>query len=155
MAPRILAIDFGIRRLGFAISDPLRVTAQGLPTLERPNEAAGLAQILKLIDQYEVDEVVIGYPLSMEGAATAMSRRVLKFAERLRRHRECEVKLWDERLSTAEANRLLRSTGVGLRKRSRAVDRVAATLILQNYLDSRSHEKVRSGAAGAAKPDTL
>jgi putative Holliday junction resolvase len=143
MVCRILGIDFGMRRIGIAISDPLGLTAQGLPTLERPNSAAGVAELLKLIDQYDVQEVVLGYPLSHDGTPTAMSQRVAKFAERLRRRVRCEVKLWDERLSSAEANRLLRSSGIGRDKRLHAVDRVAATLILQNYLDWRARETSR------------
>ena len=134
---RVLAIDFGLRRLGLAVSDPLRLTAQCLPTLEAP-KAARLAQLLKLIQEYQVQEVLIGNPLSKEGLATAMSGRVAKFAAGLRRHVQCEVKLWDERLTSAEANRMLRSSGIGLRKRQDAVDRVAATLILQSYLDWRA-----------------
>jgi putative holliday junction resolvase len=137
---RILAIDFGLRRMGLAVSDPLGLTAQGLPTLEGANAGVRLAQLIKLIRDYGVQEVVIGNPLSKDGTATAMSLRVAKFAERLRRHLSCEVNLWDERLTSAEANRMLRSSGIGIAKRQRAVDRVAATLILQNYLDSRAFQ---------------
>jgi putative Holliday junction resolvase len=145
---RILAIDFGLRRLGLAVSDPLRLTAQGLETLEPPNAAARVTGLLKVIDKYDVHEVLIGNPLSKQGTATAMSQRVAKFAEDLRRRVECEVKLWDERLTSAEANRMLRSSGIGVNKRQRAVDRVAATLLLQSYLDWQVHERARSGAEG-------
>lgn len=143
MSGRILGIDFGLRRLGVAISDPLGLTAQGLETLEQSNAEARMAALTKLINEYGVQEVVIGNPLSARGEPTAISRRVEKFAEDLRRRLPCSVKLWDERLSSAEANRLLRSSGASITKRQRAVDRVAATLILQNYLDWRAFEERR------------
>lgn len=155
MPSRVLAIDFGMRHLGLAVSDPLGLTAQGLPTLERPNAKTGLSQILRLIDQYDVQEIILGNPLSKEGAGTAMSQRVAKFAERLRRQTQREVKLWDERLSSAEANRLLHSFGIGLEKRAHAVDRIAATLILQSYLDWRANERGQSRAGETGGADSL
>jgi putative holliday junction resolvase len=146
MASRVLAIDFGMRRLGLAVSDALGLTAQGLETIERANAAAGFSEILALVDQYEIQEVLIGNPLSKDGTATEMSRRVAKFAEKLRRQVKCQVKLWDERLSSVEANRLLRSSGISLEKRRRAVDRVTAALLLQGYLDWRAYEQAHSAA---------
>jgi putative holliday junction resolvase len=138
---RILAIDFGLRRLGLAVSDPLGLTAQGLPTIQGADNADRASELIaKLVDEFDVREVLIGNPLSKDGAETAMSRRVAKFASRLRRRISREVKLWDERLTSAEAQRLLRTSGIGLEKRRRAVDRVAATLILQGYLDWRARE---------------
>ncbi|HTV54245.1 MAG TPA: Holliday junction resolvase RuvX [Terriglobia bacterium] len=148
MAHRVLAIDFGMRRLGLAVSDTLGVIAQGLQTIERPNAGAGFSEIVDLVDQYEIREILIGNPLSKQGRATEMSRRVAKFADKLRRHVKCEVKLWDERLSSAEASRLLRSSGISLEKRRRAVDRVTATLFLQSYLDWRAYEQAHSGPEG-------
>ncbi|MGH9395565.1 MAG: Holliday junction resolvase RuvX [Terriglobia bacterium] len=140
MRERILAIDFGMRRFGLAVSDPLGVIALGLPTLERKNLASDLAALGGLIEQYSIGEVILGLPLSKSGAENAMSQRVAGFAEKLRVRVNCSVRLWDERLSSAEANRMLRGSGIGLERRKRAVDRVAATLILQNYLDWRGHE---------------
>jgi putative Holliday junction resolvase len=146
MPHRILAIDFGMRHLGLAVSDSLGLTAQGLQTIERANAAEGFSEIVELVDRYDIQEILIGNPLSKAGTATAMSERVAKFADKLRRRVKCEVKLWDERLSSAEANRLLRSTGISLEKRQRAVDRVTATLFLQSYLDWRAYEKTHSCA---------
>ncbi|HET7101495.1 MAG TPA: Holliday junction resolvase RuvX [Terriglobia bacterium] len=137
---RILAVDFGLRRLGVAASDPLGIVAQGLPTVQRKNMAADLAALEALAEEYSVVEVILGNPLSQSGEETAISRRVEAFAEKLRRRLSCPVKLWDERLTSAEANRMLRSSGMGLRKRQRAVDQVSAVLILQNYLDWRANQ---------------
>jgi putative holliday junction resolvase len=139
---RILAIDFGMSRFGLAVSDALGLTAQGLATLERHSKDSSLSAILHVIAEYDVREVIVGNPLSASGNETAMSRRAQRFAEKLRRRVRCNVRMWDERLSSAEANRLLRASGVGIEKRRLAVDRIAATLILQNYLDWLAGQKV-------------
>lgn len=138
MQGRVLAIDFGLRRMGLAVSDPLGLTAQGLPTIERTHLAAVIPEILKLLGEYEVREVIVGNPLNRDGTESTMSRRAARFAAKLGRRAQRAVKLWDERLTSAEANRMLRSSGIGLMKRRRAVDRVSAVLILQSYLDSQS-----------------
>ncbi len=139
MDGRILAIDFGMKRFGLAVSDPLGLTAQGLPTLERTNLKCDFSALEALIREYEVQEIILGNPLSKDGSASAMSGRVDEFAQKLGKRVGCVVKLWDERLTSAEAQRMLRSSGISPGKRQRAVDRVAATLILQGYLDWRSH----------------
>ncbi|MDE3180537.1 MAG: Holliday junction resolvase RuvX [Acidobacteriota bacterium] len=145
---RILAIDFGTRRLGLAVSDPSGKVALGLPTLSRKNLAEDLSRLGELISQYEPGEVLVGLPVSKGGAESAMSIRAAGFAKKLQFSTGRPVRLWDERLSSAEANRLLRSSGISIEKRKRAVDRVAATLILQNYLDWRSQALREDVAAG-------
>jgi len=146
---RVLAIDFGLKRLGLAVSDPLGITAQGLPTLERTRMADDLMRLQKLAGKYSAETVVLGNPLSQSGKETAMSRKVAEFAERLRQRLKCPVELWDERLTSAEASRVLRASGVGIRKRQKAADRVAATLLLQSFLDHRANEIARSQTFGA------
>ncbi len=137
-SPRILALDVGARRIGLAISDPLGITAQGLETLHRTNKRADLAHLESLIAEYQVSEVVVGYPLKMSGQPGAQAEKVSAFAEELRRHFHLPVHLWDERLSSAEANRVLRQSEISIERRGRAVDRLAAVLILQNFLESRA-----------------
>jgi putative Holliday junction resolvase len=149
VAGRILAIDFGLKRMGLAISDALGVTAQGLPTLERTRLEDDLRQIQKLVDENGAERVIVGNPVSHAGTETAMSRQAAAFAEKLRRRLTCPVELWDERLTSAEANRMLRSSGMGIEKRRRAVDRVAASLLLQSYLDYRQNETQRRWASEA------
>ena len=134
---RILALDLGGRRIGLAVSDPLGLTAQGLETLERRNRRQVLDALKRLAQQYQVGMVLVGQPLHLSGRAGAQSQRAEAFAEDLRRL-GLEVRMWDERLTTAQAQRVLRSSGVGLEKRRRAVDRLAAVLLLQSYLDSLS-----------------
>jgi len=148
MPERILAIDFGLKRMGLAISDPLAITAQGLATLERTRLEDDLRHIVRLVAEHGAGRVLLGHPLSRAGAETAMSRQVAAFAEKLRRHVACPVELWDERLTSAEAGRLLRASGMGIEKRRRAMDRVAATLLLQSYLDYQANEAARRQVSG-------
>ena len=146
---RILAIDFGLKRMGLAVSDTLGITAQGLETLERVRSKDDLAHIRKLVEEYAAERVVLGNPVSQAATETAMSRQVAAFAEKLRRVLACPVELWDERLTSAEANRMLRESGIGIEKRRRAADRVAATLLLQSYIDFHANERERDQASGA------
>jgi putative Holliday junction resolvase len=135
---RILAIDYGSRRMGLAVSDPLGITAQGLETLERKNKRADFGRLERTIREYQVREIVLGNPLRMSGQEGIQSQKVAEFAGELRQRFQLPVHLWDERLTSAEANRLLREAEVSSRKRSQAVDRMAAMLILQSFLQSRS-----------------
>lgn len=137
-AGRILAIDLGARRIGLALSDELGWTAQGLPTIERRNRQADLDALAGLISRHTVRLVIAGNPLRLSGEAGAGSREAALFAERLQRRTGVEVRLWDERLTTRQASRVLRSSGVSIAKRAKAIDRLSAVLLLQNYLD---HER--------------
>jgi putative holliday junction resolvase len=135
---RILAIDYGSRRMGLAVSDPLGITAQGLETLERKNKRSDFARLEKTVREYQVREIVLGNPLRMSGEAGTQSQKVAEFAEELRQRFLIPVHLWDERLTSAEANRLLREAELSIRKRAQAVDRMAAVLILQSFLQARA-----------------
>jgi putative Holliday junction resolvase len=146
---RILAIDFGTRRIGLAVSDPLGITAQGLETLERTRTEDDLQHLQMLAEEYSAELVLIGNPISARGSETGMSERVRAFAEKLRRRLSCPVELVDERLTSAQAERVLRESGISIAKRRRARDRMAATLLLQSYLDRLSNEAARRNAFGA------
>jgi putative holliday junction resolvase len=134
---RVLGLDVGSRRIGLAISDPLGITAQGLETLQRQNKRTDFAALEAVIVQYAVKEIVIGLPLRMSGAAGTQSTKMQEFAEELRKRFRLPVHLWDERLTSAEANRLLRETELSIEKRAKAVDRMAAVLILQGWMESQ------------------
>ncbi len=134
---RLLGLDVGSRRIGIAVSDPLGITAQGLETLERRNKRLDLQFLEQLIQKYEVHEIVVGLPLRMSGAEGAQSEKMLVFADDLRKRFGLPVHLWDERLTSAEANRLLRETELSIGKRAKAVDRMAAVLILQSFMESK------------------
>ena len=150
MPARILGIDFGMRRMGLAVSDELGITAQGLATLERSSLRKDVEHIRLLATQYNVQKVVVGNPIGHSGGATSMSEKASAFAEKLRSRLECPVELWDERLTSAEANRMLRSAGLSIGKRQRAVDRVSAVLLLQNYLDYHANRLARQDPAGGS-----
>ena len=135
---RILAIDHGNRRMGLAVTDPLGITAQGLDTLERKNNRADFGRLERIIREYQIKEIVLGNPLRMSGQEGTQSEKVALFAEELRKRFQLPVHLWDERLTSAEANRLLRDAEVSTKKRAQAVDRMAAVLILQSFMQSRS-----------------
>jgi putative Holliday junction resolvase len=136
-AGRILGLDVGSRRIGIAVSDPLGITAQGLETLQRQNKRTDLAALERVIREYGVKEIVCGFPLRMSGAEGIQSDKMLLFAEDLRKRFRLPVHLWDERLTSAEANRLLRETNLSIEKRGKAVDRMAAILILQGWMEGR------------------
>jgi putative holliday junction resolvase len=135
---RILALDVGMRRIGIAVSDALGITAQGLSTLRRKNKKTDFTALARLIEEYEVAEIVVGYPLRMSGEQGRMSDQMAEFAAELRTKFALPVHLWDERLTSAEANRILRSTDLSIQKRAGAVDRMAAVLILENFLAARA-----------------
>src|SRR5215469_15881530 len=137
-AHRVLGMDVGARRIGLAISDPLGITAQGLETLRRKNKRHDLAQVERVIRDYDVKEIVVGLPLRMSGAEGTQAEKIQAFAEDLRQHFKLPVHLWDERLTSVEANRLLRETELSIAKRAKAVDRLAAVLILQGWLERRN-----------------
>ena len=130
---RILALDLGEKRVGVAISDPLRLTAQGLTTLVEKTTEEIFSFLENLLREHMVLEIVLGYPLLMSGDEGAMAGKVREFAEELKKRVSVPVVLWDERLSSKQAERLLGGTGRGKKE---DVDRVSACLILQSYLDS-------------------
>ena len=150
MPARILAIDFGLKRMGLAVSDALGVTAQGLPTLQRTRREDDLQHIQQLVEEHSAGRVILGHPVSHAGKETSMSRQVVAFAEKLRQRLNCPVELWDERLTSVQANRMLRAAGMSIQKRRKAADRVAAVLLLQSYLDYQANERERSRASGVA-----
>ena len=124
--------------MGLAVSDLLGITAQGIETLQRRNKRTDFARLGQIIRHYNVQEIVLGYPLRMSGEPGTQSQKVTEFAEELRQKFELPVHLWDERLTSAEANRLLREAELSIQKRAQAVDRMAAVLILQSFLQARS-----------------
>ena len=136
--PRTLGLDVGSRRIGVAISDPLGITAQGLDTIRRQNKRLDFGQLERVIREYDVAQIVIGLPLHMSGAEGAPAEKMQAFAEDIRRHFRLPVHLWDERLSSAQANRLLRETDMSIQRRGQVVDQMAAVLILQSWMDARS-----------------
>jgi putative holliday junction resolvase len=136
---RTLGLDVGSRRIGIAVSDPLGVTAQGIETLQRRNKRHDFAHLERVIRGYSITAIVVGLPLRMSGAEGSQAEKIRAFADELSKRFGLPVHLWDERLTSAEANRLLRETELSIEKRGKAVDRMAAVLILQGWMEGRRH----------------
>ena len=134
---RILALDVGSKTIGLAITDALGITAQGLETIRRRNKRFDLAALHSVIRRYGVNELVVGLPLRLSGQVGRQAENVTSFARELEAKFKLPVRLWDERLTSAEANRILKDSEISIRKRAGAVDRLAAVLILQNFLEHR------------------
>ena len=137
MSGRILALDVGKKRIGLAVSDALGWTAQGLETLERTRIRDDLARLKELAGQWSVEMLLVGQPLHMSGETSRQSEYTREFASRLKEHLSLPVIFWDERLTSAEAERVLREGGASLEQRKKAVDRMAAVLLLESYLEYR------------------
>lgn len=135
LRPRVLGLDVGSKTIGLAVSDPLGITAQGLETIRRENKRLDFERLANTINQYQVSEIVVGYPLRLSGVEGAQAEKMQRFAEELRARFSLPVHLWDERLTSTQANRLLREAEVSIKKRSQAVDRMAAVLILQSWME--------------------
>ncbi len=136
MRSRILALDLGKRRIGLAISDELGLTAQGLQTLERRNMRTDLALLDRLIKERSVSSILMGNPLQMRsGEEGRQASWVRDFGAALEKRTGRPVQYWDERLTTVEASRVLRESGISIEKRARAVDQLSAVILLQSYLD--------------------
>jgi putative pre-16S rRNA nuclease len=136
---RVLGLDVGSRRIGVAVSDPLGITAQGLETIRRQNKRKDFEQLAQVIRGYEIAEIVVGYPLRLSGAEGTQSQKMQLFAEELRKHFKLPVHLWDERLTSSQAHRILKEAEISIEKRGKAVDRMAAMLILQSWMEAREY----------------
>ena len=132
---RILAIDFGERRIGLAISDPLGITAQGLPTIDTKKTKDPFSDIQEILIDKNVTRIVVGMPRNMDGSIGSKGEEVRKFMDQLARRTGVEVEAWDERLTSVQSLKSMRVMGIKQKKKD-AVDRISATLILQSYLDS-------------------
>lgn len=133
---RILALDLGKRRIGLALSDELGITAQGLETLQRTRVRDDLLKLTQLIRENNVSLILMGNPVNMSGQEGRQSEWARDFAARLEAASGVAVKLWDERLTTVEAMRVLHQSGMSQDKKAQAVDRLSAVILLESYLDS-------------------
>ena len=140
---RIMGLDYGSKTVGVAISDPLGITAQGIEIIRRKSEnklRQTLVRIEELIAQYQVELLVLGFPKHMNNDIGDRAVKSLEFQEMLKRRTGLDVVMWDERLTTVEANRTLIEANVRRENRKQYVDQIAAVLILQGYLDYLSHQ---------------
>ena len=140
---KILGLDIGDKRIGIAVSDALACTAQGLTVLQRSGIDDDIGAIQELIDASQVSEVVVGLPKNMDGSLGEGAQKVMSFVSKLEESLSIPIVLWDERLTTAEATRVLLQADVSRKKRRKVVDKIAAVLILQGYLDSLDHDEAQ------------
>lgn len=141
---RIMGLDYGSKTVGVAVSDAMLLTAQGVEIIRRKDEnklRQTLARIEELIGEYEVEEIVLGLPKNMNDTMGPRVEATLEFQEKLERRTGLPVHTWDERLTTVAADRTMMEAGVRREHRKEYVDMIAATLILQGYLDRRSREQ--------------
>ena len=146
MNSRILALDLGKKRIGFAISDPLGITAQGLPTYTRGNIREDRAFFQQLAKDREVQLFLLGNPLHMSGKESRGSHHARDFGERLTEWTGVPVEYWDERWTSKIAGQVLRESGMGIDKRAAQVDMLSAVLILESYLDARAYARTEQEA---------
>ncbi len=139
-----LGLDYGSKTVGVAVSDPLQLTAQGLEVIKRERETKlrrTLSRIEEIIAEYHVTRIVLGFPRNMDHSVGERAQKTLEFQELLERRTTLPVDLWDERLTTAAADRTLEEVGITREHRKEHVDRIAAVFILQGYLDRRNMTK--------------
>jgi putative Holliday junction resolvase len=143
---RLLGLDVGNRRIGIAVSDLLGITAQGIDTLERRNKRYDLQHLARVIRDYNISEIVVGLPRRLSGTDSAQTEKVFAFVEDLKKKFSIPIHLWDERLTSAQANRLLKEAELSIEKRAAAVDRMAAMLILQSFMEARAAQRANENA---------
>lgn len=139
---RVLGIDYGDSRIGVAVSDPMGWTAQGLETVKsKDGMKKALTRILEIINQYEVKDIVIGYPLNMNGTKGPRAEKTEGFIQKLLEFGEYNIIKWDERLTTISAHRAMNELGVKASNKKNIVDTMSAVFILQGYLDRQANNK--------------
>ena len=138
---RILAIDYGTVRIGVAVSDALGLTAQPVAVIKGKDQDAALKEIARLVENYQVTELLIGLPRNMNGSEGPMAVEARAFGQKLAERFKLPIVEWDERLSSQAAERVLLEADLSRSRRKQVVDKVAAAFILQGYLDSRPREK--------------
>ncbi len=137
---RILGLDFGSHRIGAAVSDPLGITAQPLSAIRRQGDRRDLEAIGTILREYSVDTVLMGLPLHMGGEEGTQAKRARLFAEKIRERLEVPVEMWDERMTTVQAERHLIASGVRREKRKEIRDSLSAVFLLQSALDYRNRK---------------
>ena len=136
---RVLALDAGEKRIGVAVSDPLGIIAQGVAVIARRDPETDLNEIKRIVEEYKADSVVIGMPINMDGTKGKSAEKVNEFVERLKGRLSIPVYTYDERLSTKESEKFLISANVSRKKRKQVIDKMAAQLILESYLERLKH----------------
>jgi len=139
---RILALDFGEKRIGVAVSDALNIIAQSVGTIERKGIKNDLKKIQELVREYDANRLIVGLPLNMDGTKGKSADFAVTFVDEIKKEIKIEVEMMDERLTTAQGERILLEADVSRKNRRKNLDKIAAQLILQNYLDLHMHKEI-------------
>jgi putative holliday junction resolvase len=134
---RLIGLDVGDKNIGIAISDGLGITAQALSTLKRTNIKTDIDAIKKILDEYHIKEIIVGLPKNMDGSIGVQANKTIHFSEHLKKNFDVKIIFLDERLTTVMANKALLEGDLSRKKRKKRIDKIAAQLILQNYLDRK------------------
>ncbi|MCK4533191.1 Holliday junction resolvase RuvX [bacterium] len=136
---RLLGIDYGEKRIGLAVSDPLGIIAQGLKFISAEDffQKKGIEEFKELIEEFKISKIVMGFPLKMDGSIGKKGNEVQSFVERLKKHISLPFVMWDERLTTVTAENILINANLSRRRRKKVVDKMSAAIILQGYLDQQ------------------
>lgn len=137
---RILGLDVGDKTIGVAVSDPLGITAQGITTIRRSSLDNDISQIKDIIEEYNVSKIIVGLPKNMNNSLGTQGQKVMKFAGKLKRRIHLDIEYEDERLTTVMAEKVLIQGDLTRSRRKKVIDKVAATYILQSYLDRKNKE---------------
>ncbi|OFI05422.1 putative holliday junction resolvase [Clostridium acetireducens DSM 10703] len=133
---RVLGLDIGDKTIGIAISDPLGYIAQGITTIRRTSDTKDIEELKSICNEYKVENIVAGLPKNMNGTLGPQSEKVISFCDLIKENINLPIIMWDERLTTVAANKAMLEADLSRAKRKKLVDKVAATYILQGYLDS-------------------
>jgi len=136
---RILGLDVGGKRIGLAVSDPGEIVSEPLGVVEYTKEEEFFSKLIPLLKEKEIGEIIVGFPLNLDGSLSCQSEKVLAFIEKLKEKVSLPIKKWDERFTTKIATDLLIKADISRRKRKKLVDKISAAVILQSYLDSKCH----------------
>ena len=140
---RTLGIDYGEKRIGLAISDPLGIIAQSLPTLIVTKNQDIISEIKKLIKENEISAIVLGLPKNMDGTLGEVGKKVMEFGKELSQKINIQVEFWDERLSSVESLKIIRDEKRKIKHKKDLIDKISASLILQGYLDRKNSEALQ------------
>lgn len=139
MSKRVVGIDYGQARIGVALSDPSQMIASPLTTLQNKRKLEEVVkEFLSILNDYSIEEIVIGMPFKLDGKIGTSAQEVLRFVEALKEQTTLPIKTWDERLTTQQTERVMKAGNVSRKKRMKVIDSACAALILQNYLDEKS-----------------
>lgn len=136
----ILGLDVGTKTIGVAVSDELEIAANGVRVIQRKNKKTDLNELKRVIDEYKPGKIVVGIPYNIDGSLSSTGKKIMEFAEVLKKNFQIDLEYWDESFSTVNAERALIEADLSRKKRKKVIDKMAAVVILQEYLEARTQD---------------